>query len=299
MINTLIIIIEQVFLYVPLVCGAYISIALMKVPDLSIEAAYVFGAIAGSKVISLLGGVTSYGLACGIIGIGLFGGMCVGFVSSMLTQYAHLPHLLSSILTIGLFHGINQLVLNAGYISTSQLSTVLDVFHSLQSYSELVVLATIACVITGAGIFFFRTQLGYAFAIYGNNPRFFEQYDISGRFVFIAGILISNALAGLTGTLIAQKTGFADINMGFGIALFCITSLVVGKQVMYKYRAFPVIIPVVGIFLYVMLQQVLLKSGMNLKYFTMIQSFIIVCILVMRSYQTSGTRDQGIDHLGV
>ena len=51
MINTLIIIIEQVFLYVPLVCGAYISIALMKVPDLSIEAAYVFGAIVGSKVI--------------------------------------------------------------------------------------------------------------------------------------------------------------------------------------------------------------------------------------------------------
>ena len=50
--NTLLIIIEQICLYLPLVFGAYISMSLLKLPDLSIETAYVFGAILGSQTIA-------------------------------------------------------------------------------------------------------------------------------------------------------------------------------------------------------------------------------------------------------
>src|SRR3989442_438326 len=114
MTQTLITIIEQTLLHLPLMLGAYISISLIKVPDLSIESAYDFGALLGSQL--LIGMPAGMPMALQIIAVifaSMVGGACVGFISSLLTQKAGLPHLLSSIITFGIFHGINQLISKA------------------------------------------------------------------------------------------------------------------------------------------------------------------------------------------
>lgn len=296
MMQTAIIVIEQWLLYFPLLCGAYISISLMKIPDLAIEAAYIMGAIVGSKALVVMKGATSLSAVVAITGFGMLGGALVGIMSSLLTQYAHLPHLLSSILTIGVFHGIAQYILQAGYISISQLPNVLDFLPFEGELSEIILLSMIGIIILVCGVIFLRSQLGYACVIYGSNPYFFRHYGISTSFVFIVGLLLSNTLAGISGFLIAQKTGFADSNMGFGIALFCITSLILGKT-MYNRPIPSLLIPSSGLLLYLLLQQMLLRIGFNLKYFTMVQSFIILLILITGLSRSKDKRT--IDHLGV
>jgi putative ABC transport system permease protein len=296
--ETLMIIAEQVLLYLPLVLGAYINIAMMKVPDLSIETAYVFGSIFGARMLFFTSNLPSLVSLKLVLFAAVVGGACVGLLSSALTKIARLPHLLSCILTIGIFHGLNQLVLGTASLSISHLNNPLITQSVFPRNPEIFTLAVLGFVLLALGYLLLRTQLGFAFAVYGNNPRFFDHYHISQKYVFMVGIMLSNALAGISGYLVAQTSGFTDINAGFGMALFCITSLILGKTCVRSKRLFSISIPLIGIIVYCLLQQLLLKVGFNLKYFTMVQSIIVMCVLI-RQFRTVSSTESIVDNLGV
>ena len=264
----------------------------MKVPDLSIESAYIVGAIAGSSILTMINIPMS--LMIIIIPIASFlGGTLVGITSSFLTQKIGFPLLLSSIVTFGLFHGINQFVSNA-YVSLNKVSNPLRLFSVMPHYPELPILLLLSLLIISSVYALFKTQLGYAYAVYGNNPRFFKNYTISTSFIFITGIMIANGLAGISGYLFAQSNNFFELNMGLGKALLCITALILGKNIVRIQKPFSIAVPLLGTAIYFALQQLLLKVGFNLKYFTAMQALLVLCIL---AYQY---RKQSLsDNLGV
>ena len=292
MVEIILIIAEQALLHFPLILGTYISVSLMKVPDLSIESSYVFGALIGSILLPSVQQLP-LPLSLGIvICASLFGGACVGMVSGLLTQKARIPHLLSSIITIGIFHGVSQLVAGV-YISLSGYKNLLAL-DMIPLHPDLPILIILFFMGSIAAFYFFKTELGYSLAVFGNNPNFFVHYGISSAYVFLSGIILANALAGLSGYLFAQSNGFADINMGFGKVLLCITALILGK-VVYR-KTVSIITPIVGMFSYFTLQQLLLKVGFDLRYFTMVQALVVVAILIMQYKQNDQIH---IDHLGV
>ncbi len=300
MIHTLAIILEQSLLYFPLVLGSYISISLLRVPDLSIEVAYVCGAIMGAKMQLILMGQGSFITFVLVLLASIFGGMLVGSMSSCLTLFARFPHLLSSILTLGLFHGINQFVMGSAHCSISQCPSLLEGLPLFSTHPEIVTLLIFFLVIALLGLVLFKTELGVAYAVHGNNPHFFGHYGISARFIFMSGLLLSNGLAGLTGLLVAQSNGFVDLRMGVGLPLLCVTALILGKTIARIQVPISFIMPLLGVCSYFTLQQLLLKGGFDLKYFTMVQSGIVLCALLI-SFQKSQRLGQkpSIDHLGV
>jgi len=291
------IILEQIFLYVPLMLGAYLSFSLMKVPNLSIEVSFVSGAIMASKVLALtqnMGIVVS--LLCACIA-SLIGGAFVGIVMGLLVTHAKLPHLLASILTIGLFYGVNLFMLGGANISLTPFENPLSVF-ALPAHPELITLGLISLVIFILCFLLCKTQLGVSFAIYGNNPSFFDFYNISRTYIMSLGLLITSMLSGLSGYLVAQSSSFVDINAGTGISLFCLTALILGKSLIPTKKNIAIFVPIGGLVIYCVIQQVLLKVGFNLKYFTMLQS-IIVLVLLMIKYRRRTVQELTSDHLGV
>ena len=185
MTETILIIIEQALLHFPLILGAYISISLMKVPDLSIESSYVFGAILASITVPMLQGIPSLLALIIIICASLIGGAGVGLVAGLLTQKARIPHLLSSIITIGIFHGISQLIAGV-YVSLSGYNNILEL-AIIPLHPELPILSIIFIVCSLIMLYFFKTELGYSLAVLGNNPHFFAHYGISSSYVFLTG----------------------------------------------------------------------------------------------------------------
>ena len=292
MIELLLIITEQALLHVPLIVGAYISISLMKVPDLSIESAFVTGAVVAANVLTTFDGSVPLGL---VLGASCFGGALVGCSSSLLTRKAQLPHLLSSIITFGIFHGVNQL-LSGVYITLSTRVNQLEQYILLPRHPELVLLVVIAVAVCAMAYLLFKTQFGFMLAVQGCNSEFFRHYGISHTTIFVLGIMLSNALAGLSGYLVAQSNGFVEINMGIGRALLCITALIIGKTIMRVQVPLKIMVPIVGLFGYFILQQLLLSFNFNLKYFSMVQALIVLVLLVL-FYKKDTTR--AIDHLGV
>lgn len=292
----ILVIFEQAFLNFPLVLGAYCSISLLKVPDLSLESAFVFGAILGTRALFLTDGfLPTFFVTIVVVIAAILGGMLVGLLSSSLTQYARFPHLLSSILTTGVFHGINQFVLGRCNASISRNTNILGFIEMIRRNPELPSLAITFVFFVLIGYLFFKTQLGTALAVYGNNKNFFEHYSISTNYIFTAGILVANGLAGIAGYLDATSAGFVDINMANMKALFCVTSLILGKTFVRPKKPLSILVPIVGVFSYYFIQQLLLKVGFNLKYFTMVQSLIVLTLLITIYKKQTGK----IDHLGV
>jgi len=194
-----------------------------------------------------------------------------------------------------MFHGINQFLLGSANVSITSRRNLLGELDFIRRYPELPSLAVAAIILFFIGRWFLRTTLGTSLSVYGNNPRFFDHYGISTRYVFVAGVMLSNGIAGLGGFFDAQTSGFVDVNMGAMKALFCINSIILGKSIMGSDKPFSIWIPVVGSFTYFLIIQLLLKVHFNLKYFTMVNAVIVAAILIFK-YRHSRLR---IHHLGV
>ena len=295
MFNTLLVTLEQTLLYVTLVVGGYISISLMKVPDLSLESAFIFGATCAYKIMPLCSGLPQPIVLVLTLIAALIGGGCVGFMSSFLTTELKLPHLLSTIITIGLFNGISLFLLGASNISLYLYKNVLETSFCGPLHPELFTFICIGILMILFLLYLLKTQLGYCFGIYGKNSTFFNHHSINGTYIFKVGIIIANACAGLSGYMVAQSNNFVDITMGCGIPLLAITSLILGKTVI-RYSKLQAIVPLIGTLFYLLLQQVLLKTGFDLKFFSSFQALIVLTVLVAHySFNPS----ESIDHLGV
>lgn len=273
-------VLEQSLIFLPLAIGSYIIISLMKIPNLSLQSAFLMGAVSGAMMVAYGQGLPQVLLACLSIGVSLIGGALVGLVSSIITQKGRVPHLLSSIITIGIFHGVLIYILKGSLFSLSDCYNPLAYSFIFKQYPELITFLVVGLILIVFFFLIFKTELGYSFAIYGDNPEFFAHYRISTSFVFIVGTMLSNALAGLSGYLFAQSSGFVELAMGNDIVLLCIITLILGKLFVHFLNPLSIFVPLIGIMFYCSLQQLIVFFGFNLKYFSLIESLIILIILV-------------------
>lgn len=269
-------ILEQALIALPLIIGAYLTLSLLKLPDFSIESAYLFGA-----VIAFLAQDLSIVL---VLLIAMGGGMIVGIVVSFLNQILHIPFLLAAIVTNGLFHGLTQYFLGTSVAS----------FHLVFPIAESTLLISVAAILLLIFSFGMHSQLGYSLAIYGNNPQFFRHHSISGRYIVFLGVILGHGCAGISGFLFAQSNGFVDLTMNFGVILLCLTAIMIGKFFLSTHRPH-LLVPLLGVAAFFLIQQSLLRIGLNLKYFNTFQALFILVILYFGHRKHTLT----LDHLGV
>ncbi len=275
-------VVEQLLLYTPLILGAYLSLSLMRVPSLSIESAYVFGAVMASEVLLFDSSKDPLVLFVALCA-SAFGGALVGLVAGLLSQKAQFSHILSAIVTIGLFHGISQFLIGGTHITLSSQNNPLRLLEFFPQYPELPVVFIIAVIIAVFFNLFLKTELGLSCAIYGDNPLFLQNYRIDQSYVVMFGLACSNALAGISGYLVAQSNGFADTTMGVGLPLLCLSSLIIGKSICLPRKPIQMMIPLLGVVGYFTVQALLLKAGFDLRYFTAVQATMVAALLLFSS----------------
>lgn len=269
-------IIEQALIALPLVVGGYVILSLLKLPDFSLESAYLFGAV---------GAFLAKELPLAMILICAIGaGMIVAMIVTSLNQLLQIPFLLAAIVTNGLFHGLALALLHTSTASF-QVTYAIDERLLLGTLSVSLVLI-VACII--------RSQLGYSLAIYGNNPHFFHNHNLSGRYVVYFGVVLGHACAAISGFLFAQANGFVDLTMNYGIILVCLTALMLGKLCVPGSTP-NILVAILGVFFFFSIQQTLLSLGLNLKYFNAFQASFVLLILYFRHRRQAIT----LDHLGV
>lgn len=269
-------ILEQSLIALPLILGAYLTLSLLKLPDFAIESAYLMGAVA-----AYLGREAPFPA---LLLFALAGGALVGIVVTMLNQYFRIPFLLAAIVTNGLFHGFSQYLLSTSVVS----------FHLPLPFNDWIFFSGVSAAVCLLFFLIIHSQLGYSFAIYGNNPLFFVSNNFAGRYVVCCGVILGHGLAALSGFLFAHSNGFIDVTMNIGVLLLCLTALMIGKLFFTDFRPH-LIIPLIGIIAYFAMQQSLLRLGLNLKYFNSFQALVIFAILLSKRKKDHFQ----LDHLGV
>jgi ABC-type uncharacterized transport system permease subunit len=265
---------EQALIALPLLCGAYITLSLLKLPDFALESAYLCGAIASYLSSDLLLPI--------VLLTSVLGGFAVGIMVTVMNQVLRIPYLLSAIVTNGFVHGASLLALKG---SVNGFSLAVGELQLLIGVTAVTLLAM--CVLL-------RSQLGFSFAIYGSNPYFFANHGINSRYVVFAGVAIAHALAGISGFLFSLTSGVVDVSMNFGVIMLCITALMIGK-LLRKGEVPCLLVPLAGIVGYLFMQQMLLNAGLNLKYFNAFQALVVLLIIGINKRNTNFT----LDHLGV
>lgn len=269
-------ILEQTLMFMPLIMGAYITLSLLKLPDFSIESAYLFGAVMGFLAKDLPLPL--------VLMNAVGGGMIVGLTVCFLNQILRIPFLLAAIVTNGLFHGVTQYCLGTSNAT----------LHVTLPFSELSLLIGIAIMMLVLLSCVMQSELGFSFAVFGNNPQFFRHHGMSTKHVVFSGVILGHGCAGISGFLFAQSNGFVDLTMNFGVILLCLTALMLGKFIHSSLRP-NIFTPLLGVLAFFLVQQTLLRVGLNLKYFNAFQALFILLIL----YLEHKKQPELLDHLGV
>jgi putative ABC transport system permease protein len=257
--------------------GVYITFRLLDFADLTVDGSFATGGAVSAVLI--LNGVNPW-----ITLIAAFAaGAVAGFVTGFFNTVCKIPPILSGILSqIGLY-SINLMImgqsniplLNSGTIFsglTSALPADLG-WISAQTLSVILVGILFAIAVVALLYWFFGTELGSAIRATGNNMNMVRANGVSTNWTVMAALMLSNALISLSGALVAQQQGYADVKMGIGAIVMALASIVIGETIFGKKGGFlrRLASIVVGSIIYRMIVSVVLQLGLNpdnLKLFT-------------------------------
>lgn len=274
----------QGLLWSVMALGVFLTFRILDVADLSVEGTFPLGAaVAASAIVSGLGVGAAMLLA-------LVAGGLAGAVTGLLTTKLRIPALLSGILTMIGLYSVNLHVMgrsNIGLLQDETIMTIVEGAFGVDSgLSALIVGGVFALVVVSVIYWFFGTELGTAVRATGFNPQMARAQGIPTGLMLILGLVISNALVALSGAVVAQANGFADVGMGVGTIVIGLASVIIG-EVLLGQRSFKMclVAVVTGSIIYRLVIALVLELGMpptDLKLFTAVLVALALSLPLMR-----------------
>ena len=262
--------VSQGLLWAIMALGVFLTFRVLDIADLSVEGTFPLGAAVAATLIDAGHSVWFAML------IALIAGCIGGTVTALLTTKLKIPTLLSGILTMIGLYSVNLMIMGKANVPLLRAETVFTLTEDLFGVSSVVatlIVGLIATTVVGVIMYwFFGTVLGTAIRATGCNPQMARAQGINTNVMVILGLLISNGLVALSGALVAQSNGFADVGMGTGTIVIGLASVIIG-EVLFGTRSFKnwLISVVLGSVVYRAVIAIVLELGMppnDLKLFT-------------------------------
>jgi len=219
---------EQGFAYGLMVLGVYLTFRILDFPDLTVDGSLPLGAAVSAVAITK--GIDPY--------ISLLLALAAGFVAGMVTGILNtkfkILHLLASILTMIALYSINIRIMGRPNMTLLGKSTILDPFYARgmeASIAAPILFGGISLLAVGFLMWFLHTEVGLAILATGDNKQMITSQGVNTHNVIIFGVGLSNALVALSGAMICQNQGAADVNMGVGTIVAGLASVIIGETV--------------------------------------------------------------------
>ena len=168
--------------------------------------------------------------------LAMLAGAAAGFITAMLQTRFKIPSILAGIITDTGLYTVNLAVMgfssNVSLLKKTTLFSILKPY--LGTYYRLVPAALIAALATALMVLFLKTRLGLSIRATGDNPDMVRASSINTSFTITVGLCVANACTGLSGALLAQYQKTADINLGTGMVIVGLASLIIGEALLPK-----------------------------------------------------------------
>lgn len=278
-----------------LALGVYVSFRVFDFPDITTDGSITLGASVAAVL--LVSGVNPFvaTLAAALAG------MVAGSITGTLYAKFGIHKLLAGILMMTALYSVNLHVMgksNVPLLSHETLATLAGRLGTrligadtvtvggweVRSHDASVLLAALLVTIAVAALIyaFFRTHLGTAMRGTGDNDRMMRANGVSDGNMIIMGLALSNGLIALAGALLAQYQGFADVQMGIGMVVWGLASVIIGEALVRSNQlGITIVGAVMGSVLFRLLVAVALRWGLDPNDLKLITALFVLAALVL------------------
>lgn len=269
--------ISQGLLWAIMAIGVFITFRILDLADLTAEGTFPLGA--ATTTIMIIRGINPIFATLG----GFVAGMFAGAVSGFMHTKMKIPALLTGIITLTGLYSVNLLVLGSANISLSGHNTLVTMVMGLglSKLSGVILLGLIfVSLVVFMLVVLLNTQVGLALRATGDNLAMGEANGIKVDRMKILGYMISNGLIALSGALLAQNNGYADMNMGTGTIVNGLAAIILA-EVIVKYlplgkRLWSI---VVGAVLYRLVLVMILAMNVDAQMLKLASAILLAIIL--------------------
>jgi len=212
--------------------GIYISMKIFNIPDITTDGSYTLGGVITAKL--LMAHQPIYIVLPAVIAAGAAAGALTGIIHTKLKINA----LLAGILVMYALYSINLSIMGRSNIPLTNVSTLFSLinFASDPNKNTFFVLIGFVAVIAVLIGYLLKTDFGIAMRATGNSESMIRALGVNTDRMKIIGLALANALTALSGFLITQFQSFADINMGIGIVITGLGSVIIAEALVNWFR---------------------------------------------------------------
>jgi putative ABC transport system permease protein len=287
-------------IYGIMVLGVFLTFRILNFADMTVDGSFPLGAaIMATMLIKGLPPAAAMAIA-------FTGGALAGLVTSLIHTRLKIPDLLSGILTMTMLYSVNLRVMsNRANLSLLKVPTL---FTRLADWTGTFMDGRIALVIFCILVvflikivldLFFHTDYGLSMGALGANPQLVISQGMNPDIIKMSGICLANGMVAVSGSFTAMYQGFADVNLGSGMIVSGLASLMIGEFLIRSNRISMLTLRVIlGSILYRALMYLARNYGYyvhmtanDLKLITGL--LIILCIIISRGGFFTGRRKRG------
>ncbi len=259
--------------------GLYITFKVLDLADLTVDGSITTGAAVCTVLVT--NGVNIWiAMLCAILA-----GMIAGFITGILHTALGIPAILAGILTQLMLWSVNLLVMGGKAniaLSRFKFGDKLLISGNNEIYVSLAILLGIVAVIIALLYWFFGTEMGMSLRSTGCNIEMSRAQGINTNFTKVFGLALSNGVVGLSGALLAQQQGAADINMGRGAIVIGLAAVIVGEALFQKKTtnfALRLLFVVCGAIIYWLVFQTVIFIGLPTELLKMLSALVVALFL--------------------
>lgn len=206
-----------------LAAGIFISMRIFNIPDITTDGTFTLG----GAVTAVL--FTSGWSPLAALPVVFLAGALAGMTTGIIHTRLKVNSLLAGILVMTALYSINLALMGRSNIPLINIATIFTLFGAEHIHGQLIILllfSTLLIFLLGRML---RTDFGLTMRATGNNEQMIRALGVNTDRMKIYGLGLSNGLTALSGYLITQLQGFADINMGIGIVILGLGSVMIGE----------------------------------------------------------------------
>ena len=219
-------------------------------------------------------------------------GMITGLVTGLLHTKLNIPVILAGILSMIALYSVNIRIMGKANTSLIGMTTIMNYlqekFALSPNVSSLAVGLVFCLLIVLVFYWFFGTELGSAIRATGNNENMVRALGVDTDTMKILGLMIANGMVALSGALVAQSQGYADVGMGTGTIVIGLASIIIGEVVRGRKTSFIsyLVCVILGSVVYRIIIAIVLQLGLkstDLKLFTAVIVAASLSVPVLKS----------------
>lgn len=261
--------------------GVYITYKILDVADLTVDGTLATG---GAVCVMMIRFGANPWVA---LLVAFLAGMIAGMITGLLHTSCGIPAILAGILTQLALYSINLRIMDDKSnqpigVDKYDLLVSQRYVRDLSLNNPLIILLIMTAVLIAILYWFFGTELGCAIRATGANPNMSRAQGINTGRNTVLGLMISNGIVAVSGALLSQYQGAADVNMGRGAIVIGLAAVIIGEVLFGKlFRNFglKLVAISIGAVIYYIVLQFVLKLGLNTNDLKMITAIIVAIFL--------------------